>query len=77
MKIQDIAFFMVLALLILKRGPKLAAFCGISCLALSIPLFSFWVFFTAERLVWYAAAFFLLAIILYLFKSKKHADSNS
>lgn len=68
MKIQDIAFLVVLALLIVKRNPKLATFCGLACLVFSIPLFSFWVFFTAERLVWYAAAFFLLAIIFY-FKS--------
>ncbi len=77
MKIQDIAFFVVLALLIIKRDPKIAVFCGISCLVLSIPLFSFWVFFTAERLTWYAAAFFCLTIIFYLFNSKKHADNNS
>lgn len=70
MKIQDIAFFVVLGLLIIKRSPKLAALCGITSLFLSIPLFSFWIFFTAERLTWYAAAFFLLAIVFYLFKSK-------
>ena len=68
MKIQDIAFFVVLALLIFKRNPQLAVICGIVCLILSIPLFSLWIFFTAERLTWYAAAFFLLAIIFYLFK---------
>lgn len=66
MKIQDVAFLVVLALLIVKRNPKLATLCGLSCLVFSIPLFSFWVFFTAERLVWYAAAFFGLAIIFYL-----------
>lgn len=77
MKIQDIAFFVVLALLILKRNPKFAVFCGIACLILSIPLFSFWIFFTAERLVWYAASFFLLAIVFYLFNSRKHAGNNS
>ena len=70
MKIQDIVFFVVLGLLIVKLSPKLAAFCGILCLALSIPLFSLWIFFTAERLVWYAAAFFLLSITFYLFKVK-------
>jgi hypothetical protein len=68
MKIQDIAFYVVLALLILKRSPNLAVFCGIAALLLSIPLFSFWVFFTAERLTWYAGGFFLLAIIFHLFK---------
>ncbi len=69
MKIQDIAFFAVLVLLILKRNPKLMVVCGIFSLILSIPLFSFWVFFTAERLTWYAAGFFLLAIAYYLFNS--------
>jgi len=71
MKIQDIAFFAVLFLLIFKRNPKLAAICGTLCLISSIPLFSFWIFFTAERLVWYAAAFFLLAIIFYLLKQNE------
>jgi hypothetical protein len=70
MKIQDIAFFVVLVLLILKHSPKLAVICGIACLFLSIPLFSFWIFFTAEHLTWYAAGFFLLAIIFYLFQLK-------
>lgn len=70
MKIQDIAFLVILAILIIKRNAKLAALSGLICLFLSIPLFSFWVFFTAERLTWYAAAFFLLAVIFYLFKSE-------
>lgn len=69
MKIQDIAFFIVLVLLILKRSPKLAVLCGLASLVFSIPLFSFWIFFTAERLTWYAGAFFLLAIIFYFLKS--------
>lgn len=63
MKIQDIVFFVVLALLMIKRDPKIAVFCGIAFLVLSIPLFSFWIFFTAERLTWYGAAFFLLALV--------------
>ena len=70
MKIQDVAFFVTLALLILKRSPKLAVIAGIACLLLSIPLFFFWIFFTAEHLTWYAGGFFLLAIIFYLFKLK-------
>lgn len=69
-KIQDIVFLVVLVLLILKRNPRLAVFCGITSLLVSIPLFSVWIFFTAERLTWYAGAFFLLAIIFYLFKFK-------
>ncbi len=71
MKPQDIVFFIILAVLIWKKDYKLAAFAGIASLIASIPLFSFWVFFTAERLTWYAAAFFLLSILLMIFLSKK------
>ena len=60
MKIQDIAFFIILLFLVFKRDTKWAVAFGLISLALSIPLFSFWIFFTAERLTWYAAAFFLL-----------------
>ena len=72
MKIQDIAFFIILLFLIFKRDPKWAAAFGLISLALSMPLFSFWIFFTAERLTWYAAAFFLLAIILQLIHFRKN-----
>jgi len=68
MKIQDIVFFIVFISLLIKRDPRLAAGAGIISLILSIPLFSFWIFFTAERLTWYVAAFFLLSVIFHLFK---------
>jgi hypothetical protein len=68
MKIQDIAFFIILLFLVFKRDTKWAVAFGLISLALSIPLFSFWIFFTAERLTWYAAAFFLLAIIFNLIR---------
>lgn len=64
MKPQDIVFFIILAWLIYKKSSKLAALFGTIALAVSIPLFATWTFFTAERLTWYAATFFLLAIIL-------------
>ena len=64
MKLQDVVFLIVLLFLVLKHNPKWATIAGIICLSLSIPLFSFWIFFTAERLTWYAAAFFLLSVIL-------------
>jgi len=68
MKIQDILFLIVLAVLLFKSNPKVLIMSGLACLLLSMPLFSFWVFFTAERLVWYAAAFFFVGICLLLFK---------
>lgn len=66
MKLQDIIFLIVFVLLILKRNSRLSTIAGIICLALSIPLFALWIFFTAEHLIWYAAAFFLLSIALLL-----------
>jgi uncharacterized membrane protein HdeD (DUF308 family) len=63
MKIQDIAFLLVLLFLIYKRNSKWAVILGLISLILAIPLFATWTFFTAERLTWYAGAFFLLSII--------------
>lgn len=60
MKIQDILFFIVLSYLFYKRQPRYFVMAGLVCLLFSIPLFYFWIFFTAERLTWYAAAFFLV-----------------
>ncbi|MCL4418650.1 MAG: hypothetical protein M1444_02415 [Patescibacteria group bacterium] len=74
MKIQDFAFLIVFAVLILKRNPVLSAYAGIASLVLSIPLFYFWIFFTAERLTWYAAAFFLLSIILHIFNKNGYRN---
>ncbi len=63
MKIQDIVFLVLFAFLAYKQNPKLSAASGIIALIVAIPLFTFWVFFTGERLVWYGAAFFLLCIV--------------
>jgi hypothetical protein len=68
MKPQDIIFLVIFIFLIYKRNPKLAVILGLFSIALSIPLFASWTFFTAERLTWYAAAFFLLSIFLTLRK---------
>ncbi|MCL5432841.1 MAG: hypothetical protein M1524_01875 [Patescibacteria group bacterium] len=64
MKIQDIFFLVILAFLIFMRNPRWATIVGVLLLVMSIPLFSFWIFFTAERLVWYAAACFLVAVLM-------------
>jgi hypothetical protein len=64
MKIQDIIFTIVFLITLLKRNSTISIIAGLFCLFLSIPLFALWVFFTAEHLVWYAAGFFLLSIIL-------------
>jgi len=41
MKVQDIAFFIIILFLIFKRDPKWAEAFGLISLALSIPLFPF------------------------------------
>lgn len=70
MKIQDILFIAVLIFFLYRGRPKETVLGGILSLILSVPLFSFWVFFTAERLVWYAFAFFFLSVLQYFKKFK-------
>lgn len=70
MKIQDLAFFITLAVLLLVRRPIYLVWAGLGSLVLSIPLFATWVFFTAERLTWYAAAFFLTFILISLLQPR-------
>lgn len=64
MKIQDLIFLIIFAVVALKRDSRISTIAGLICLALSIPLFAFWIFFTAQHLVWYAFAFLLLSVIL-------------
>lgn len=72
MKIQDILFFLIISFLLYKKNSKWLTAAGMVSLVFSIPLFASWTFFTAERLTWYAAAFFILAIIFQLWQLKKH-----
>lgn len=62
MKPQDIAFIFVLIVLLTAKKSVWFVYAGLFSLLLAIPLFATWVFFTAERLTWYAAAFFLAAV---------------
>lgn len=71
MKMQDIFFLLVIFFLLWRQNPRLLVVAGLFCLSLSIPLFYFWIFFTAERLTWYAGAFFLIAVVLNVRKLKK------
>ena len=64
MKIQDIAFSLLFLFVLWRRSERLSIIMGLLCLLLAIPLFKFWIFFTAERLTWYAASFFLYTVIL-------------
>jgi hypothetical protein len=71
MKPQDILFIIILLAVLVLRKPKYAALLGLTCLILAMPLFQFWVFFTAERLVMYGAAFLLVSCILLGFEKRK------
>lgn len=68
MKPQDIAFMLAFGVLIAVRRPRLLVLAGLGSLLLAIPLFATWTFFTAERLTWYAAAFFAAYILISLLR---------
>lgn len=63
MKPQDIIFLFIIAVLLIINKKNWFVYAGLWSLVLAIPLFASWVFFTAERLTWYAAAFFGAALI--------------
>jgi len=74
MKPQDIFFIVIIVALLFRNRPKWLIFAGEFCLIVSIPLFYFQIFFTAQRLTYYAAAFFLIAIIYNLLKNYKKGE---
>lgn len=71
MKIQDIVFIIVLLFLLYKHNSILFTIVGLGCLILSIPLFSLWIFFTADKLVWYAAMLIFIAIVINIYHMRK------
>ena len=71
MKLQDIGFILVFVILLVFRRPFLFVWAGLGFLTLAIPLFATWTFFTAERLTWYAAAFFFTFILISLLWPRK------
>jgi len=68
MKPQDFIFILILIILFWRRNPRYFIVAGLVCFVLSIPLFYFWIFFTAQRFVIYAAIFLFVAIIYLLSK---------
>lgn len=75
MKPQDILFLLIIAGLLIKRNPRYFVITGLAMLMLSIPLFAKWVFFTAERLTWYAALCMLIASTLFLLQERYKKSS--
>lgn len=66
MKPQDLLFVVVFLILLFLRKPRLLVAFGLGSLVLAAPLFALHVFFTAQRLVYYAGTFFLFAICLFI-----------
>lgn len=73
LKPQDLLFAAVLFFLLFRRNPKWFVWAGLISLLLSIPLFQQWVFFTAQRLTWYAFAFFAIAVLMNLLERKSNS----
>lgn len=69
MKIQDAIFLFVLLIMLFSsiKNPNRFVYAGTTCFVVSIPLFYFWIFFTAQRLVYYGLAFFLIAALILLY----------
>jgi hypothetical protein len=73
MKPQDIIFVGIFLTLLGMRKTTWLFMAGCVSLLVSLPLFSFWIFFTAERLTWYAAACMGAAICMeLLFRKEKY-----
>lgn len=71
MKVQDVVFIASVGMLFFLRRPWFFVWAGLACLALSMPLFAGWIFFTAQRLTWYAAGFFGMFILIELLEGRK------
>jgi hypothetical protein len=71
MKTQDIIFLSIVVYLIVYKKQKYFPMFGLGSLLLSIGFFASWIFFTAERLTWYAAGFFFIGIIYSMTERKE------
>jgi presenilin-like A22 family membrane protease len=76
MKIQDILFGITYISLILIGKPQIWIFTALTCLAISSVLYYFRIFFTAERLVWYASAFILTNIIMLIYSRGQFSQKS-
>lgn len=72
MKVQDIVFIILLIILLYKHSPRLFVLAGLGCFFAAAPFFLFWIFFTAERLIWYGALLIFMAIIYNLYYLRKN-----
>ena len=71
MKIQDIGFLILIVLIVIGKKPLYLVYAGIVSLIIAMPLFYMWIFFSAQRLTWYAAVFFSIYIAYSIFQRKE------
>lgn len=66
MKIQDILLLAIGVILVLfyRKKPELLIVSGIVCIIMAMPLLYFWIFFTAQHLIYFAFFFILFGTIL-------------
>jgi threonine/homoserine/homoserine lactone efflux protein len=62
-KPQDILFFITLIPLFILKKTKWFIFAGLFCFLLAAPLFGLWIFFTAQKLIWYALMYISIAVV--------------
>ncbi len=55
MKPQDLLFIVSLFLILRFSKEQFIPAIALICIVMAIPLYATWTFFTAERLIWYAA----------------------
>lgn len=67
-KPQDIIFLLSFLPLLFLKSPKLFVYAALICFILAAPLFGMFIFFTAQRLVWYGLAYITLAVVLNVIK---------
>ena len=71
MKIQDILFIVFFIVLLGLRKKRLFILSGLLLLFLSAPLYSKWIFFTAERFILYGYYCLITGVVLILFAEVK------
>lgn len=67
MKPQDILLLVIFIGLLIKNNKNWTTVAGLLLVALSIPLFAKYIFFTAEHFVYFAALYFFLAAAQVMF----------
>lgn len=73
MKIQDAGFLIILLVLMFLRKEKWFVYAGLISLFIAIPLFYRWIFFTADRLIWYSVSFLFIGTVMLILQESRTA----